>query len=72
MRAHVLASVSSGVSLVVAMGWDRLTLALACVASITILAATGKVDGTAAVGIISALVGYVVGAGHESVRRDKP
>lgn len=69
MKAHLIASVSSGVSIFAAIGWDRLTLGIGVLIAITALTFADKISAEAAIGIYSAIAGYVVGAGHESVRK---
>lgn len=69
MRPHVVSTIAHGVMIVAAMGWDRLLLALACLTAVVVLAVAGKIDGQATIGILSAIVGYVVGAGHEAAKR---
>lgn len=44
------------------MGWDKLIVALAAVAAVVALTMTGNLDSSAAIGIISAVLGYVFGA----------
>jgi hypothetical protein len=64
MRAalHHLAHPVSAAALVAAsMGWDRVLVALAAVAGVTVLTLADKVDGAAAVGVYSAVIGYVLG-----------
>lgn len=44
------------------IGWDKLIIALAVLAGITLLAMQGKVSSEAAVGVYTTIVGYVLGS----------
>lgn len=68
LARDVAGTVLAAGTLVARMGWDRLVLALAVLAAVTYLTVVGRVDSEAAIGIYSALVGYVVGAGHEAAK----
>lgn len=68
MRLHAVSTITHGVAIVAAMGWDKLLLALACLTAVVVLAVSDKIDGQATIGILSAIVGYVVGAGHEAAK----
>lgn len=49
-------------SIGLALGWERLSLALAIIAASTYLAVEGLVDPAAPIGIFTAILGYVFGA----------
>lgn len=48
-------------AVIVTMGWDRLSIVLMVLASVTILTILGKVDTSATIGMYSAILGYVFG-----------
>lgn len=58
--------------LVAGMGWDRMILAVLILVAVTVLVVTGDLPSEAAVGIYSAVLGYVVGAGHEAAKPTPP
>jgi hypothetical protein len=63
MRGAVdLHRAASAAAVVVALGWDKLLIALAVIGSMTYLAAIGKLDPAAPVGVMTAIMGYVFGA----------
>lgn len=70
MKLHLASSLHHGVMLVITMGWDRLVLAVAIIIAVVVLTLAGKITGEATIGILSAIVGYVVGAGHEAAKRN--
>lgn len=57
-------------SVAVAMGWDRLIVAVAAITGVTVLGATGRVGSDAVVGIYSAVIGYVLGTGTSTARKN--
>lgn len=66
------ATIVAAASLAAGMGFERLVLALSIVVSVTILTVSGRLEAEAAVAIYSALVGYLVGAGHEAAKTTTP
>ena len=71
--SHLIATTAvHGAAVVAAMGWDRLILALAVIASVVALTIADRISGEATIGILSAIVGYVVGAGHQAAKTDEP
>jgi hypothetical protein len=71
MRAALTGTIAHGIAVVAGMGWDRLVLACFVVAAVVVLAVTDKIDAQAVIGILSAIVGYVVGAGHEAAKTER-
>lgn len=62
VKDHLLHVGTASTAIAVAMGWDKLIVALAAVAGVVALTVTNHLDGAAAIGIISAVLGYVFGA----------
>ncbi len=52
-----------GAAIVSAIGWDRVALTGVVVLGMIVLTILGKIDGSAAVGFFSAVIGYVLGRG---------
>jgi len=66
VRQVVIGTAVHAAAIVGALGWDRLVLTLAVIGSVVVLTMSDKITGEACVGILSAVVGYLVGAGHEA------
>jgi hypothetical protein len=62
LRPRPVHRVAVAASIALALGWDKLILALAVIGSMTYLAAVGKIDPTAPVAIFTAILGYAFGA----------
>ncbi len=52
----------------VAIGWEKLVVAVAALVGVTVLGVTGHVGSDAVVGLYSAVIGYVLGAGTTAAR----
>lgn len=68
MKINAVQSVLQGMALMMTMGWDRVIVTLAALISVTVLTLAGKLDTTVFVAVIGPIIGYIVGAGHESLK----
>lgn len=61
MRVHAAHMAIQAAATVVALGWQQTAIALVVVASVTALSFNGQLDPAAAVGVYTAILGYVFG-----------
>lgn len=61
VRAHIAHAAIQTWGAVAALGWQQTTVGLAVIAAITVLSLNGQLDPAAAVGVFTAILGYVFG-----------
>ncbi len=61
-------TIAHSFALVAAIGAERVIIALAVIVALTVMVIAKDLDGNVVIGIFSALIGYVVGAGHEAAK----